>query len=255
MTNTFPPIVEDPDGTVVRQSRFYCTIGGTLDGYLSFDRLKESGHFPSISDTNWRKGSPYLKPQKLPRGIGFLWRYEVITCDRNAFDRYISDLRITTDDLIDLIPDISAWPPFGLVSARAKEVLEDLFPDGSYFYEMTIQTTQGQPIGRPFYHWVPRHRFFFDYRQSKTKLPTHVWPFHWMAAPDPQTAWELTNNASIRDFLDTIPFWGIGMRLFVPAYTNATFAALKAAKLTGLVEDTRAYGAEPNWYESIGHIA
>jgi hypothetical protein len=70
----------------------------------------------------------------------------------------------------------------------------------------------------------------------------------------------MIHNAPLRACLQGLPYWGFHFSLISPIFTNPCFHALKAARLTGLIENTAEsryqHSEQPpyNPWELIGHI-
>ncbi len=258
-----PPFIENPDGTVMREAAFYALMGAPRTEHVKFTELDP--FFPSskvdANYRNWFSGGAWLCPQTLPADIGWRWSHFVLTAPPLAFAPYTPPPQVTDPAMLALIPDVFAWPALPLVSDRARAVLEAQFPDGSYFLPTTITAANGARTKREYFHWVPRHRLFFkkdNVEGEPEPKRADVWNFLPVFGDEGQ--WELIHNAALRAHLQGLPYWGYNFRLTCPIFTSRCFHALKAARLTGLIENTAArssqHYAEPpyNPWESIGHI-
>lgn len=260
--DTRPPFIENPDGTVMREATFYALMGSWAK-HVQFETL--TPFFPSGKAdpdyAKWYRGGAYHHPQSLPADIGWRWSHDVLTAPPSAFAPYAPPRRVKDPAMLALIPDVFARPSIPLVSDRARAVLEAQFPDGSYFIATTITAANGARTERDYFHWVPRHRLFFNKDQVEGKPEpkrTHVWNFSPSFGDEIQ--WQMIHNMPLRAFLQGLPYWGFHFRLLSPLFTSRCFHALKAARLTGLIENTAErssqHSEEPpyNPWESIGHI-
>ena len=261
--DTRPPFIENPDGTVMREAAFYALMGGPRTKHVEFESLGPL--FPSSNVDpdylNWFSGGAWHRPQAMPADIGWRWSHIVLTAPPSAFAPYIEAPQVKDPAMLALIPDVFTWPALPLVSDRARAVLEAQFPDGSYFFPTTITAANGARTERDYFHWVPRHRLFF--KEDKVEGEPEpkraaVWNFSHPSGGEVQ--WEMIHNAALRAFLQGLPYWCYNFRLDAPIFTSRCFHALKAARLTGLIENTAAessqHYAEPpyNPWELIGHI-
>lgn len=202
------------------------------------------------------KHSPYFEPQEVPSDIGGAWRHYRLTASPDQMAQFVVPLRISLDKLADHLPAFTAWPPFGLVSAHARDILEQLAPSGSVFIPADLRTSNGAPVNSPHFHWIPRDRLYFDEpswaleeRVKHVKTLPFSGPFAYRTV-----AWQLSHNSALRRYLADIPFWGMAMDMIRFAFSANAFATLRAAKCTGLVENTAEYASERKMHESIGHI-
>ena len=67
-------------------------------------------------------------------------------------------------------------------------------------------------------------------------------------------AWDLAHLPAVRAFLSQLPFWVKSYGFAFPIFNAATFAALRAAMLTGFVETLTEKAYQYEDYETIGHI-
>ncbi|MCA3454502.1 MAG: hypothetical protein IOC92_07775 [Rhodobacter sp.] len=124
------------------------------------------------------------------------------------------------------------------------QVLEGLFPGGSYFWPVTIRSKGGVAIDRPYFRWVQRHQVSFDVdaadameKATGQKLPeTTIFSEMFPSILDRRGRYDILHNAALRAVLDGIPFWSGDLKCEYPVYRAETFRALKAAGLTGLRE-------------------
>ena len=249
------PVIEVPDGRVHRDAMFYCTCGGTLDTWLGYDRLGDYDWFPPAKESEWAAyTSLHFVRHVLPREIGPHWEYKRFVASADQVARFSPDLVLMGNDfLADHIPDIQAWPPWAIVSSRAREMLEDIAPDASLFITVNIHRKSGGLVPGEHHYWIIRDRFFLREERATEPLPMKRLPFSGPFA-FPDVAWQLLNNQPLREFLREFPFWGYGSAFMDLAFNQGTFVRLKKAGLTGLVESTAEYAADVEYYESIGHI-
>jgi hypothetical protein len=261
--DTRPPFIENPDGTVMREAAFYALMGSPRTKHVQLESyslmLPSSKAYANYR--NWFSGGDWHRPQAMPADIGWRWSHIVLTAPPSAFAPYIEPPQVKDPAMLALIPDVFAWPALPLVSDRARAVLEAQFPDGSYFFPTTITAANGARTERDYFHWVPRHRLFFnkDHVAGKPEPKrAHVWNF--LPVFGGEVQWEMIHNAALRAYLQGLPYWGFHFDLISTLFTSRCFHALKAARLTGLIENTAArssqHYAEPpyNPWESIGHI-
>ena len=261
--DTRPPFIENPDGTVMREAAFYALMGGPRTKHVEFESLGPL--FPSSNVDpdylNWFSGGAWHRPQAMPADIGWRWSHIVLTAPPSAFAPYIEAPQVKDPAMLALIPDVFTWPALPLVSDRARAVLEAQFPDGSYFFPTTITAANGARTERDYFHWVPRHRLFFNKDKVAGKPePKRAAVWNFLPVFGDEGQWELIHNAALRAFLQGLPYWGYKLRLNSPLFTSRCFHALKTARLTGLIENTAErssqHSEQPpyNPWESIGHI-
>ncbi|MCA3451697.1 MAG: hypothetical protein INF92_15320 [Rhodobacter sp.] len=225
-------------------ARFYATLYNSK-GRMPFADVPGEwgfGFYPKFPE--WKRPSAYRRDIALPAGVGPLWYHEEIVAPPQAFAPFVSDIRVDHDSLIPLIPDITMERGLGLVSERAMQLLEGVFPGGSYFWPVTIRSKDGTPIDRPYFRWVQRQQVTFDVdaanameRATGQKLPrTTVFSESFNAVPDRRGRYDILHNEALRTVLDGIPFWTGDLCCSSPVYRAETFRALKAAGLTGLRE-------------------
>jgi hypothetical protein len=261
--DTRPPFVENPDGRVMREAAFYALMGSPRTKHVKFESL---GHlFPSRKAdpdyAKWYSGGAYNSPQTLPADVGWRWKHFVITAPPGAFALYTPPLQVKDPAMLALIPDVFTWTSLPLVSDRARAVLEAQFPDGGYFLATTITAASGGRTERDYFYWVPRHQLFFneDKVAGEPELKrADVWNF--LPSFGDEIQWQMIHNAPLRACLQGLPYWGFHFSLISPIFTNPCFHALKAARLTGLIENTAEsryqHSEQPpyNPWELIGHI-
>lgn len=250
-----PFYAEDLDGKVQKPATFYVTCNNTMIRGIDLRQISKTRTFPSAPWKSW-PNDPFLVEQELPPEMGPRWSYKVMTAPPEAFAPFVSDLQVGDDTIIPYFPDIFPLMEFPTVSQRARDVLEELFPDGSYFLPINILSADGTPIDVTYYSWVQRHRFVFfvSMHEWNPDLPQLSWPFYWGGASN-YMMWQLSNNPAVRAFLSKFPFWGKSYDCLLPVYNAPTFAALKAAKLTGLVEATSDRPSQIKDHHSIGPVA
>jgi hypothetical protein len=225
-------------------ARFYATLSNSK-GRMPFVDVHGEwgfGFYPIYPE--WKRPSAYRRDIALPPAVGPLWYREEIVAPPQAFAPFVSDIRVEHDSLIPLIPDITMDRGLGLVSERAMQVLEGLFPGGSYFWPVTIRSQGGTPIDRPYFRWVQRQQVTFDVDAADAmeaatgqKLPrTTIFAEFFKAVPDRRGRYDILHNEALRAVLDGIPFWAGDLKCEFPVFRAETFRALKAAGLTGLRE-------------------
>lgn len=225
-------------------ARFYAKLSNSV-GRMPFTYgPKEAvfGYYPEFPE--WKRPSVYRRDVPLPPAVGPLWFREEIQAPPQAFAPFLYDLRVDHDDLIPLIPDITSGGGLGLVSERAVQVLEGLFPGGSYFWPVTIRSKGGVAIDRPYFRWVQRHQVSFDSdaadameKATSQKLPeTTIFSDMFPSIFDRRGRYDIMHNGALRAVLDGIPFWSGDLTCEYPVFRAETFRALKAAGLTGLRE-------------------
>ena len=237
-------IAETPELQPRHAARFYATLSNTKGRTPFVRRDDEStfGFYPIYPE--WKRPSAYRRDIALPPAVGPLWYREEIVAPPQAFAPFVSDIRVDHDSLIPLIPDITMERGLGLVSERAMQLLERLFPGGSYFWPVTIRSKGGTPIDRPYFRWVQRQQVTFDVdaanateRATGQKLPeTTIFSDLFSSILDRRGRYDILHNEALRTVLDGIPFWAGDIRCSSPVYRAETFRALKAAGLTGLRE-------------------
>lgn len=235
---------ETPELQPRHVARFYATLYNSK-GRMPFTDVPGEwgfGFYPKFPE--WKRPSAYRRDIALPAGVGPLWYHEEIVAPPQAFAPFVSDIHVDHDSLIPLIPDVTMERGLGLVSERAMQLLEGVFPGGSYFWPVTIRSKDGTPIDRPYFRWVQRQQVTFDVdaadameRATGQKLPrTTVFAESFNAVPDRRGRYDILHNEALRTVLDGIPFWTGDLCCASPVYRAETFRALKAAGLTGLRE-------------------
>ena len=237
-------IKETPELQPRYAARFYATLSNTKGRTPFVRRDDEStfGFYPIYPE--WKRPSAYRRDIALPPAVGPLWYREEIVAPPQAFAPFVSDIRVDHDSLIPLIPDVTMERGLGLVSERAMQLLEKLFPGGSYFWPVTIRSQGGTPIDRPYFRWVQRQQVTFnraaaDAMETATgqKLPQiTIFTDMFGAVFDERGRHDILHNEALRTVLDGIPFWTSDLSCSSPVYRAETFRALKAAGLTGLRE-------------------
>ncbi|MCA3503328.1 MAG: hypothetical protein IOD05_08785 [Rhodobacter sp.] len=261
--DTRPPFIEQPDGTVMREASFYALMGPPRTKHVEFE--SSGPFFPSgkadPDHSKWYPGGAYHQPQTLPPDVGRRWRHVILTAPSSAFAPYTPPLQVTDPAMLALIPDVFTKTSVPLVSDRARAVLEAQFPDGGYFLATTITAASSARTERDYFYWVPRHQLIFNAEkvagepEPKSAL---VWNFNHPSGDKVQ--WQLIHNAALRAYLQGLPYWGFHFNLRSTLFTSRCFHALKAARLTGLIENTATdrvqhYEQPPyNPWEMIGHI-
>jgi len=125
---------ETPELQPRHAARFYATLSNTV-GNMPFTYGPNEAVFGIYPDfPEWKRPSVYRRDVPLPPAVGPLWFREEILAPPQAFAPLLYDLRVDHDDLIPLIPDITMERGLGLVSERAMQLLEGVFPGGSYFW-------------------------------------------------------------------------------------------------------------------------
>jgi len=261
--DTRPPYIENPDGRVMREAAFYALMGSPRTEHVKFESL---GHlFPSGKAdpdcAKWYPGGAYHHPQTLPPGIGRRWRHVTLTAPPSAFAPYTPPLQVKDPAMLALIPDVFTWTSFPLVSDRARAALEAQFPEGGYFLATTITAANGARTERDYFYWVPRHQLFFNAdKVAGEPEPKRADVWNFLPTFGDEIQWQMIHNAPLRAYLQGLPYWSFHFDLRSSLFTSRCFNALKAARLTGLIENTVAdriqHYAEPpyNPWELIGHI-
>jgi len=235
---------ETPELQPRHVARFYATLYNSK-GRMPFVRLDGEWAFGNYLEyPEWKRPSAYRRDIALPPGVGPLWYHEEIVAPPQAFAPFVTDIRIEHDSLIPLIPDVTMQRGLGLVSEQAMELLERLFPGGSYFWPVTIRSQGGTPIDRRYFRWVQRQQVTFnraaaDAMETATglKLPQFtIFSDSIKALIDDRGRYDILHNEALRKVLDDIPFWAGDLDCSSPVYRAETFRALKAAGLTGLRE-------------------
>ena len=260
--------VEEPDGTVMRDASFYALMGSPRGGHVKFvSSTPEIGIRSLDPDHNkwWPVGADYRVAQPLPANVGVRWKYDIMTAPPMAFAPYIAPMQVTDPAMLAQIPDVFTWTSIPLVSDRARAVLQAQFPDGSYFLATTITAADGTRTERDYFYWVQRHRFEFSSAKIDGEMEprkSDVWDFDLPSGSYVQ--WQMIHNGALRAFLQNLPFWGFELKMQSPVFSRRCFHALKAARLTGLVEctaanfDKNSEALPYNWsdypWEIIGHI-
>ena len=253
MAIELPLIIEQPDGTVHTQGTFYSYFGNVLDGHLGYDRIGKMAFFPTPRDPDWLpQNGVHFQPVEMAAGVGPLWKHYRLVADEPTLAQFVVPLRLQSDHVAENLPDIHAWPPFGIVSEKARDCLMRLDPEGSAFVPVPVESAAGKPLG-PYYHWIVRNRLFFKDDRPAAGVPRATLPFPGVIT-DVRIAHELLNNTVLRAWLATIPVWGLGVNMIQFVFNAPTFSALRAARLTGLVENTMDYAADRQPHESIGVI-
>jgi hypothetical protein len=237
-------IKETPELQPRHVARFYATLSNTKGRTPFVDVHGEwaFGFYPINPD--WKRPSAYRRDIALPSGVGPLWFREEIVAPPQAFAPFVTDILVDHDSLIPLIPDVTMQRGLGLVSEQAMELLERLFPGGSYFWPVTIRSQGGTPIDRRYFRWVQRQQVTFnraaaDAMETATglKLPQFtMFSDSIKALIDDRGRYDILHNEALRTVLDGIPFWAGDLCCSSPVYRAETFRALKAAGLTGLRE-------------------
>lgn len=185
----------------------------------------------------WEKGSPYRAVSSLSGEIEH-WTQHQYTFPPEAIAPYLPDIAVA-GARAHWHGDVQGTVYGLLVSEKAKVIIDDLDPDGSYFFPMslTIQET-GEPLGGAHFYWKPRREFRFQRRKGadiggKT-LDTPFAPGS--AFWDAQIAWELSHNVALRHYLQGIPFWTLNTDNGNFGMSPEVFGRLKAEGLTGLIE-------------------
>ena len=237
-------IAETPELQPRHVARFYATLYNSK-GRMPFADVPGEwgfGFYPKFPE--WKRPSAYRRDIALPPGVGPLWYREEIVAPPQAFAQFVTDIRVDHDSLIPLIPDVTMERGLGLVSERAMQLLEKLFPGGSYFWPVTIRSKDGTPIDRRYFRWVQRQQVTFnraaaDAMETATglKLPQFtIFSDSIKALIDDRGRYDILRNEALRKVLDDIPFWAGDLICSSPVYRAETFRALKAAGLTGLRE-------------------
>ena len=245
-----------PDGTVMRDARFYVMFREPYLELIAPQRTKKTKMF-YVGTPGWKElGGAHRSNMNLlglPKG----WRMEIYSDEDQSLVTNKCIVPHTVEQAaVDWFPDIYLWVPFPLVRKRVKEFLQDHDPAGNQFYpaELLIKETGEAVLGGPYYWWMVRRRLWSP---EKYHLPRgRAW--HHLVAQDGldrDTAWALVNDAQLQDALKHVPTWTIAFSSNL-VFSRDTFAALKAERFTGLIEhrklnfDVDTIGHNAN----IGHI-
>jgi hypothetical protein len=261
--DTRPPFIENPDGTVIREASFYALMGSPRTYHVDF--ASTGPFFPSgkadPDHAKWYPGGAYHHPQALPPDIGWRWSHVVLTAPPAAFAPYTPPLQVKDPAMLALIPDVFTWTMLPLVSDRARAVLEAQFPDGSYFLATAITAANGARTERDYFYWVPRHQLFFNEdKVAGEPEPKRADVSNFLPSFGREKLWQMIHNMPLRAFLQGLPYWGFHFNLSSTLFNSQCFHALKAARLTGLIENTAErssqHSEQPpyNPWELIGHI-
>ena len=242
---------EVPVREVGREALLYVLYSGTLDEVL---RIEERGEQQILShwQEGWEKGGRYWVRSVLPRGLE-RWRFEWTTLPDPAQDvaPFIAELALGPKGIAEVLPDVIPWVPFTLVRDHVRDLMLDLDPDGSSFVPAELFLAEdGRPVPGRWWHWIPRRRLALTQRGEKLRDPL---PFSGFIAGG-HTAWQLRNDPAIRDFVATLPCWGMYDRFFEIAFNRPTFGAFKAAGVTGLVESTANELHQMKDHENVARI-
>jgi hypothetical protein len=228
-------------------------------------------------NTEWRPGGTIRRSVPLPPEIGPQWEAHDITMDEATLASYGADRRVytctaTDEEMIvhdepvraeDLL-DFMSWPSSPVVSRRLKELLESLFPGGSYFVETQLRTYTYDKIDRPSYLWIPRKTFMYESRKAprnailpgqEPSIPREKPPFKSHVFND-YVYWEFRHRPLIREMLQNpeLPFWAYGVSFETPVFNAPTYAALRNAGITGLIESTDKEAKDPKRFVNVGRI-
>jgi hypothetical protein len=244
---------EVPTWDVQREALAYVLYSCILDGALRVEQAEEAKILSHNRD-GWNKDGRYRVRAPLPKAL-CRWRYEMVTLPDPKADLapYLSELVLGPPPLIELLPDVlSIYPPFTIVSDHVRELITDLDIDGSYFVPAKLSVEGGGAVPGSWWHWIPRRRLTLMKEGERIK---GLMPFSGIMA-DPYLAWQLVHDPDARNFVSDLPVWGAGAGFgFGPiAFNRSTFAALKAAGITGLVESIAPSGYDLNDHESVGHF-
>lgn len=253
MAKSPPLIIEQPSKTVCRPATFYCKMGVTLDGHLSFEHLAKPPYYPPRGILASPEESPLFDIQAMPPEVGPQWMHARFLETEENLAQYASDLKLVADYVVEHIPDLFAWPPFGIVSERARLLLDDIDPDGSIFLNVSLTKSDGSPVPGRYFHWIQRNILIPREDRARKPLKPHRLPFSGPFSR-PRVAGELVNKDALRLYLQRLPFWCLHLNFLYPVFSSSCFEELKMAGLTGLVENTAEFAGDRKLHESIGHI-
>jgi hypothetical protein len=251
--------IEEPDGKVLKPATFYAMFGNSFDGFMNCHSKQRT---PRIGRGGiWTLGGEIMRPADTPRDVGPQWNRYLVTLDSAQLATYHTDTWVRadlgSDQVLANLPDIFVKQTFPIISARAKPILEQLFPGGSYFLETKLfdmtNALDPQQIDRPSYIWIPRHSFNYLVGEGPAHKPRIKLPFTYGGVSD-HAVWELHHDPAVRAMLRPVPFWVWRVHFGHIVFNAPTFAALKAAKLTGLVENTVTDRLDRKSWENVGHI-
>lgn len=152
------------------------------------------------------------------------------------------------------IPDYWTYgPTFPVVSARLKALLQDVWPEGSYFLPCPLPERQsdirkpGGPLKgdapQKFFYWVIRNRLMFAAPEDWVK-PKLLPP-----SPTTNPMFEMAANPAVRLYIATLPF-----SCFQPNQVllqRSVYDRIRAAGMTGFAEMR---GPTIDRGENVAHI-
>lgn len=176
-------------------------------------------------------GTDALRPAALPPGMED-WRHETLHLGAERYWQTARPHRIAPE-LLETLPDIVGWQPMTIVTDRARQILDRLFPEGGLFFPLTIlDPASGNEITTARWSWTQVHRIRFDStgRPEAQQMPsTSSGPFGCNAA-----TWEIFHNRAAQAFLVSLPYFGASASYKGGVFRADIFHALKDAGLTGL---------------------
>jgi hypothetical protein len=263
--HTLPNGIELPNGGIVigapnleveHEALIYECSGTPLDNYCQFLMQAEARPALTFDPAFVNLDSPFRVPQQLPGGLE-RWRYDLLTIDdpEAELERcgHLAPVEVSPEYLRDHIPDIcgSRVP---IVRENVRALLEKLDPGGSYFFPATVvMEVSRRPVRGSWSHWLPRRRFKCG-RDGPTLVDRHVAPTLTGKLRLDHLKWEIVRNEAFRSFISTIPVWGLSASFPYVMFNRATFGALKAAGVSGLVERTNTDPVEYTKFENVGYV-
>lgn len=192
-------------------------------------------------DVDWAQPSGGLKrrdllhcliPQPCPEELSG-WQYELLDLSDEEYRSMARPHGIETA-AFDALPDIFDWLPALIVRTHVRDMLEELFPDGSLFFPLTVCDPEaGETVVSDRWSWIPRHRLRLKEDRSRgserRKRPTCRGPLG-----NERASWEVAHNPAFHRLADTLPFWGTSPRYADAVFRSDVFRSLRKAGVTGL---------------------
>lgn len=189
-------------------------------------------------------------PQPLPEGMD-RWSYNLITLGdpQNMAGLNLNPTYVGPDYMCDVLPDIMVSLCCNFVRSNARDVIEAVDPEGSYFFPATIlQKESHEPVDGDWWYWLQRRELHVVNREGLPRWYNSTMNGYCRRS---HVAYELTENPAVRNFISGIPIWGLG---FYVSFNREMFTALKAAGVSGLVELTRDKFDLEHYNENVGYL-